>query len=122
VETLEFLHRGGRIGGASRLLGTALNLKPLLEVRDGRVEALERIRTKAKARERLIEVITDRLADQETVRIAALHGAAEGEASDLLNAAKRNLNPIEAFMGEITPVIGTHAGPGVVGIAYCHSL
>jgi DegV family protein with EDD domain len=57
VETLEFLHRGGRIGGAQRFLGTALNIKPILEVNDGRIEALERVRTRGKALTRLIELV-----------------------------------------------------------------
>ncbi len=57
VDTLEFLHRGGRIGGAAHLLGTALNLKPLLEVRDGRVEAVERVRTRTKALARLLDIL-----------------------------------------------------------------
>ena len=52
VDTLEFLHRGGRIGGAQRFIGTMLNMKPILEIQDGRVEGIERIRTKAKAHER----------------------------------------------------------------------
>ena len=55
VDTLEFLHRGGRIGGASRFLGTALNLKPILKLVDGKVEAVERVRTSKKAHDRLIE-------------------------------------------------------------------
>jgi len=80
VDTLEFLHRGGRIGGASRLLGTALNLKPLLELRYGRVESVEKIRTKAKARARLLDIVEGRLSGKSQVRLSALHAAAEGEA------------------------------------------
>jgi DegV family protein with EDD domain len=56
VDTLEFLHRGGRIGGAAAFLGTVLNLKPILELRSGRIEAVERVRTAAKARDRMVEL------------------------------------------------------------------
>jgi DegV family protein with EDD domain len=122
VETLEFLHRGGRLGGASRLLGTALNLKPLLEVVDGQVEGVQRIRTKAKAKTRLLEMIEERLAGKEKIRLATLHAAAEEEANALIAEAESRLEVIESIHSEITPVIGTHAGPGTVGLAYCHGL
>jgi DegV family protein with EDD domain len=122
VDTLEFLHRGGRIGGAKRLFGTALSLKPLLELQEGRVEAVENIRTKTKAIKRLLEVVEGRLADQSNVRIAGLHAAAEQEARAVLDEAKNRCNPIETIWSEVTPVIGTHAGPGTVGLAYCTDL
>jgi len=122
VETLEFLHRGGRIGGASRLLGSALNLKPLLELRDGRVEPVEKVRTKAKARARMLDLIEERLAGQSNIRLAGLHAAAEEEAQDLLEEAEKRCNPVETIFTEVTPAIGTHAGPGVVGLAYSFKL
>src|SRR5437773_6722390 len=62
VDTLEFLHRGGRIGGAQRFLGTALNLKPILAIEDGRVEAVERVRTRGKALDRLVELVVEKCA------------------------------------------------------------
>jgi DegV family protein with EDD domain len=122
VDTLEFLHRGGRIGGAKRLLGTALSLKPLLELQEGRVEAVENIRTKTKAYKRLLEVIEERLAGQPNVRIAGLHAAAEQDARAVLEEAQKRCNPIETVWSEVTPVVGTHAGPGTVGLAYCTDL
>ena len=122
VDTLEFLHRGGRIGGASRLLGTALNLKPLLELRDGRVESVEKIRTKAKARARLLDIVEERLSGKTQVRLSSLHAAAEGEARELMDKAVERCNPVETIYSEVTPVVGTHAGPGTVGLAYCTDL
>ncbi len=76
VDTLEFLHRGGRIGGAKRLMGTALNLKPILSVRDGKVDSVESIRTKAKAISRLIEIIGEDTKGKSPIRIATLHANA----------------------------------------------
>jgi DegV family protein with EDD domain len=122
VETLEFLHRGGRLGGATRLLGTALSLKPLFEIVDGQVEAVEKIRTKAKARARLLNIIEERLAGKDKVRLASLHAAAEEEANALIAEAQSRLDTVESIHSEVTPVIGTHAGPGTVGLAYCHGL
>jgi DegV family protein with EDD domain len=119
VDTLEFLHRGGRIGGASRLLGTALNIKPLLELKDGRIEPLERVRTMARAQARLLDVIDGRVAGKTPVRVATVHAAAEAQARALLAEAEKRWTPVEALMAEASPVVGTHTGPGTVGLAYC---
>jgi len=118
VDTLEFLHRGGRIGGAAKLLGTALNLKPVLELRDGRVEPIERVRTKAKALARMLDVLDERLAGRKPIRLAVIHAAAEDEARAVLETAKQRFAPVEAFVTDASPVVGNHAGPGTVGIAY----
>ncbi len=118
VDTLEFLHRGGRIGGASRFLGTALGIKPLLELVDGRVEPLEKVRTKNKARARLLEVMQARLAGRSPVRLATVHAAAEADARLLLEEARERFDAIEVLMADASPVVGAHAGPGTVGLAY----
>jgi DegV family protein with EDD domain len=118
VETLEYLRRGGRIGGAQALLGTILNIKPVLEMRQGQIEPVERIRTKTKALERVLELVAERIADQKPVRLAAVHANAEAEASSLLEAACAKLNPIETFCCPLSPVVGSHAGPGTVALTY----
>lgn len=118
VDTLEFLHRGGRIGGAQAFLGTALNIKPLLELRDGRIEPVEKIRTKSKAIERMIELTAERVAGRAPVRLAAIHANAEAEAQAMLAAASARIGPVETFFASVSPVIGVHTGPGVVGLAF----
>lgn len=118
VDTLEFLHRGGRIGGAQRFLGTALNMKPVLTLQDGRVEAVERIRTKKKAHNRVLELITEQVQGKDNIRLATLSANAEVDAKALLDSAVQQLNPVETFFTEISPVLGTHTGPGTVGLAY----
>jgi DegV family protein with EDD domain len=118
VDTLEFLRRGGRIGGAQAMLGSVLNLKPLLELRDGRIESIEKIRTKGKAINRMIELIVERIAGQNPVRLATLHANAEAEAKSALETAAAQLNPVEQILASVSPAIGTHAGPGTVGLAY----
>lgn len=118
VDTLEFLHRGGRIGGAQRFLGTALNLKPILAIQDGKVEALERIRTKGKALERLMNIIAEQTAGKSPVRLAALHANAAIEAKTLLDQTAKLVNATEAIFTSVSPVVGTHTGPGTVGLAY----
>ena len=122
VDTLEFLHRGGRIGGGSRFLGTALNIKPILELRDGKVEALERVRTRKKSLARLIELVEEKADGKRPLRLATLHANAPEEARELLAQASTQLGASESIFAEVSPVIGTHAGPGVVGLAYMYGM
>jgi DegV family protein with EDD domain len=118
VDTLEFLHRGGRIGGGARFLGTALNLKPILEVTGGKIEAIERVRTQRKAFTRLLELIGERVAGQKPVRLGILDANAPESARFLREQVEQIFHPEEIIMGTVSPVIGTHAGPGTVGIAF----
>lgn len=118
VDTLEYLHRGGRIGGGARFLGTALNIKPILEVVDGRVEPVEKVRTRKKSLARLVDLIAERVGDQKPVRLAALHANAPEDARGLLDMAVKRLDPVEQVFTEVSPVVGAHAGPGTVGLAY----
>jgi len=122
VDTLEFLHRGGRIGGASRLLGTALNIKPLLEVRGGRIEPLERVRTKAKAYARMLDLIGEKVQGHANIRLAAMHAAAEDDARQVLADSASRFHPVETLTSWATPAIGAHTGPGTVALAYCVDL
>ena len=118
VDTLEFLHRGGRIGGAKRFLGTALNVKPVLAVLDGHVEAVEQIRTKKKAIDRVFELVAEQTKGKTPIHVATLHAAAEEEAKALLERASKELDATESILTTVSPVVGTHAGPGTVGLAY----
>ncbi len=118
VDTLEFLHRGGRIGTGSRFLGTALNIKPILEVRDGAVEAVERVRTRRKSLSRIIELVEEHVAGRTPIRLATLHANSPDDAHIVLDEARQKLGAIESIFSEVSPVIGTHAGPGTVGLAF----
>lgn len=118
VDTLEFLHRGGRIGGGSRFLGTALNIKPILEVTGGKVEGIEKVRTRSKSLDRVVEIIGERIGGRTPVRLATLHANSPEDAQILLEVASGQLNPVESILAEVSPVVGTHAGPGTVGLAF----
>ncbi len=118
VDTLEYLHRNGRIGGAAKLLGTALSLKPLLQVEDGQVESFEKVRSKKKAKARLLDIVGEKLEGKQKVRIACLHAASEEEARELLREAKERFNPIEAILTDVSPAVGANVGPGTVGLAF----
>jgi DegV family protein with EDD domain len=122
VESLEYLRRGGRIGGAQAFLGTALNIKPILEMREGKIEAVEKIRTKQKAIRRVVELVSERIKGKGPIRLAATHANCETDALALLDAARDELNPIEMYCVPLSPVIGTHTGPGTVAINYMNGV
>ncbi len=118
VDTLEYLHRGGRIGGGARFLGTALNLKPVLMLREGVIEPIERVRTQRKAFARLLELVTESVQGKHPLRIGVLDANNPEGAAYLRQQIEQNLHPDEIMQNSVSPVIGTHAGPGTVGIAY----
>jgi DegV family protein with EDD domain len=118
VDTLEFLHRGGRIGGAARFLGTALNLKPLLTMEKGRVEALEKVRSRRKSLQRLVELAAERLGGRPMGEVAVLDVDAREEADEVISQVVEQLNPRRVYRTAITPVIGAHTGPGAVGLIF----
>jgi DegV family protein with EDD domain len=118
VDTLEFLHRMGRIGGGRRFLGTALSIKPILEVQEGAIEGVESVRTRKKSVKRLCELVADRVGEQKPVRLATLHANAYNEAKTLLDETADLLQADEAVFSELSPVVGANVGPGTLGLAY----
>ena len=118
VDDLKYLHMGGRINTAKRLLGSALDLKPIMELKDGKIELVESVRSRKKALARMLDLVERDIAGSKGVRIAAFHAAAEEEAQALLVQAVERFNPIETVTTFVSPVIGAHTGPGTVSIAY----
>jgi DegV family protein with EDD domain len=116
VDTLEYLHKGGRIGGASRYFGTALSLKPILYLDDqGKIDALDRVRTKRKAFARLIELAVERAAGK-PAHIGIMHANALDEAKQIQTQLSGQIECKQADIYPFSPVIGAHVGPGTVGI------
>ncbi|MEV8033089.1 DegV family protein [Streptomyces sp. NPDC002742] len=115
VDTLDYLRRGGRIGAAQALLGSALAVKPLLRLNDGRIELLEKVRTASKAIARLEEIVADR-AGSAQVDIAVHHLAAPERASALADRLRARVPGLaELHVSEVGAVIGAHTGPGLLG-------
>ncbi len=116
VDTLEHLRRGGRIGGAASLVGSALMIKPLLHIADGRIAPLEKVRTSARALARLEELAVEFAADR-PVDIAVQHVASSTRADTLAEHLRERVPDLhELHVGEVGPVIGAHAGPGTLGV------
>ena len=118
VNSLEYLHRGGRINTAKRLLGSALDLKPIMEIRDGKIELVESVRSQKKALNRMIELIERDIDGRTPVRIGPFHALAFDEMVAMEEAAVERLHPVEIIRSEVSPVIGSHVGPGTVSMAY----
>jgi DegV family protein with EDD domain len=122
VDTLEFLHKGGRIGGAKRLLGSMLNIKPILEMKDGKIDSVDQARTQKRALERLISLVQEKSQGQQPLRLAVFHSNVPKIAESLLKDAEAALSPAETFISELSPVIGTHVGPGTLAIAFMYGI
>jgi DegV family protein with EDD domain len=117
VDTLEYLHRGGRINGASRYLGTALDIKPILFFNsEGKIDALERVRTKRKALQRLI-ALAEQQANGGPVHVGIVHANVPQAAQRFRDEVEKRLKCKEIFTVEFSPVISVHVGPGTIGIA-----
>ncbi|MET3963310.1 DegV family protein with EDD domain [Marmoricola sp. OAE513] len=119
VDTLEYLRRGGRMGAAAALLGSALAVKPILKVDNGRVGPFERVRTSAKALARLEELAVEAAGDAE-VEVAVAHLASAERAATLAERLTgrlaEGLGDREVTVGEIGAVLGAHVGPGMVAV------
>lgn len=118
VDTLDHLRRGGRIGAASALLGTALSVKPILHVEDGAIVPCDRVRTMSRALDRLVELALSAAGPEAPVR-AAVHHFSAPDRADLVAAALRDRfgeRLSELYLTELTSVIAAHVGPGVVGV------
>lgn len=113
LDTLEFLKKGGRVGNARALLGSMLSIKPIVEVRDGVVEEGGKVRTRSKA----LQFLVERVKEGPIEDLAVLQGSCD-DTDQLLDALDPIVPRDRILVGEIGPVIGTHAGPGVIGVTY----
>ena len=116
VDTLDYLRRGGRIGAAQALLGQALAVKPILELVDGRVTPLEKVRTTSKALARLEELVIERAAAR-PCDIAVHHLDAVARAETLAGHLVARMSDSRVLVSEVGAVVGAHVGPGMVAVA-----
>ena len=118
VHTLEHLRRGGRIGAASALLGSALAIKPILAVRGGRIVPVEKVRTSARALARIAALVSEQVAAGGTAVEAAVHHLGAPERAESVAEMLRAVPGVErVLMVELGAVVGAHVGPGTVAIA-----
>jgi DegV family protein with EDD domain len=120
VDTLEYLAKGGRIGGAKRLLAELLEIKPILQMKDGLVESFEQQRTKKRALARLVEVVAEQCPGPggESAHLCALQVEAEKEAEALVAELKSRLHVSQIPIYQLPPAIVVHAGPRAMGVGF----
>ncbi len=119
VDTLEYLYKGGRIGGAAALVGSLLQFKPLLYFKDGKIDALERVRKSSKALERLVEIMGEWIPSETPVRAVIMHAACPERAQMAAELLRQKLTLTEVRTVPLSPVIGAHVGNGTLGICCC---
>lgn len=115
VDTLEYLQRGGRIGKAQAFLGTLLNVKPILTINEGLVSPYEKVRGKHKSQDRIIKIMQDKFGERK-LQCFIVHGDDPEGLGRLKEKVLEKLNCAELFEGRLGPVVGTHVGPGIVGL------
>lgn len=113
VDTLEFLRKGGRIGGAQAFVGSVLSIKPIIEVQEGAVEAAGKVRTRSKA----MRFVVDRLKESSVEQLAVMHAQCD-DLDDFLDMLEPIAPRDEILIGVIGPVVGVHAGPGTIGVTW----
>lgn len=118
VDTLEYLARGGRIGGAKKLLAELLEIKPILQVRNGQVETFEQQRTKRRALARIVEVVGEQCKGGDESHLCVIQVAAEKEAEALVQELKAKVNVAYVPIYELPPAIVVHSGPGALGVGF----
>jgi DegV family protein with EDD domain len=118
VATLEYLAKGGRIGGAAALLGSVLRVKPILTLRDGRADQFERTRTHRRAVARLKELVLEQIPGDGSGHLSVMHASAAGQAQALADDLRTRLDLPRVPILDVPPAIVTHAGPGVLAVAF----
>jgi DegV family protein with EDD domain len=118
VNTLEYLQKGGRIGGAKALVGELLQVKPILSVREGQVEPFEQQRTKKRALARLVEIIEEECPKSQEAHLCVMQADAQEEAETLAADLKRRMDLTQIPIYELPPAIVVHAGPGALAVGF----
>jgi DegV family protein with EDD domain len=117
VDTLDYLAKGGRIGGATALLGSVLKIKPILALTDGRVEPFEKARTQKHAIERLIEIVKTQVSNNEAY-ISVMHAAVPDLAQNFAYTLCSEFGLKSVPILEVPPAIVVHGGPGILAVAF----
>jgi DegV family protein with EDD domain len=115
---IEYLRRGGRISHIQYYFASALNLIPIMEIRNSPIKPVERVRHSKNVIPRLLDLVSKRLEQDGPLRMAVVHADAESQAWELAKQVRQRFSPDELITSEITPVLGIHAGPDALGLAY----
>lgn len=118
VDDLAHLHRGGRLNAAEFLIGSMLKIKPIIHFNNKKLEPFEKIRTKKKAIDRILELLEVDTRENILIRCSVVHADAIGEAEELAEKIKQDYSNVEVDISEFGPVLGTHTGPSTIGLTW----
>ena len=118
LDTLEYLAKGGRVGNAQAFIGSVLQMKPILEIRNGLVEGAERIRTRSKAHARLRAIVAEAMHGKTKAQMSVMYTAHKDRALDLADELKRIYHLAECPVYAMSPAVSAHTGPGALGVAF----
>jgi len=118
ADTLKYLYMGGRIGKAKHLLGSLLNIKPLISMENGEIVAIGQARSRGEAYRSITRLIERAVGYKGKIKIAYVHAAAQEEALKIRDLVEERLTTIESLVCELSPALGVHTGPGTVGVCY----
>jgi DegV family protein with EDD domain len=118
ADTLKYLYMGGRIGKAKHLVGTLLNIKPLISMEDGVIVPLGQARSRNRAYQMMVERIESAVGSMGKIKIAYVHAAALEEVEKIKAMVEKRLTVVESIITELSPALGVHTGPGTAGLCY----
>lgn len=118
ADTLRYLYMGGRIGKAQHLVGSLLNIKPLIGMEDGVIVPLGQARSRVGAYRKMVSMMEEAVGHKGKVKVAFVHAAALEEAEKLRAMVEERLTCVEVLMAELSPALGVHTGPGTAGVCY----
>ena len=118
ADTLKYLYMGGRIGRAKHLVGSLLNIKPLIGMEDGLIVPMGTARSRQQAYRMMVEMIENAVGPHGRIKIAYMHAAALEEAHKLKDMVELRLTAVESIIAELSPALGVHTGPGTTGVCY----
>lgn len=118
ADTLKYLYMGGRIGKAKRLVGSLLNIKPLIGMKDGIIVPLGQARSRQQAYKKMVDMVESAVGYMGKIKIAYVHAAAREEVEIIKSMVEERLTCVESLISELSPALGVHTGPGTAGICY----
>ncbi len=118
ADTLKYLHMGGRIGSAAHLMGSVLNIKPLIGMRDGVIVPLGREHSRKKVYKAMVNMVEETVGSGSKIKVAYLHAAAPDQIEIIRSMLEKRVKCVESLVAELSPALGVHSGPGTTGICY----
>jgi DegV family protein with EDD domain len=118
ADTLKYLYMGGRIGKAAHLVGSLLQIKPLIGMEEGLIVPLGQARSRRRAYETMVSMVESAVGQMGSIKVAYVHAAAQDEVEKLRALVEGRLNAVESIVAELSPALGVHSGPGTAGLCY----